>query len=844
MSRPRSAPRLLAVLSLLTLMTACGGGGGSGGTFAAGPVVPVPFEGPVHQAFTAFGGLTDAAVDIYTYETLGQGPRHVVPTVADGSFGIPQYLVTPDTLIIVRVRGGMGSPDGGPAEENLGAWYGLFTPSQVQAETARVGLGTTALYLRLRHMLATHVPVVDVVHELHQRARCLLKADLNGDKIENADDVASDDAGAVDAMYSDDLDDIVPAIFAGDPIPYFWLLRMTEPKQPQLIDVDETIAPRVQMARSLGVGDLGFVTMDDGVLVYQYDPNLTPALRLLTTITTVDFARDIAVRDDILYVLGSTSIETFDIADLLDVDPLDTIQLTQAFQGEQIEIVGDVAYATMTREGLFLVDISDPSNLTQIGAPIAGEFQSVSSKGRTLFVGTSIREYEVFAYDITDPRAPSYLGLTRPASSRAVVATTPTEAVNVGLGLWNHVERYESDNVFTQSSYDVTMDSPAWPADTRVYGDILITAFWDGTVGMLDVHDRRNPFRIPAITAPPSDDTGTIGRLDSACVTTHGLLLFQPHQISVFSWDPLSRPDPILSRTYIGLGSSASGVQFDGDRCYHATNVGIRIFDVLDPAAPQARGTSEAGAASVLHLVGTTLYTGSNYGGMQIYDVSDPDNPTHENTVGGQVRGFDSADGRLYTGRNGDFTIFDIADPFSPVSLGTFDMTVSRNVMAFGELVYAADGYAGGYTRIIDTTDPTNLVQTNAIGPRAIGGRPTQLTRMPGDQILITGFNINSLVGARVEIVDVSDPANPVVTGHELTSGYRHNATAVRNGFAYIASDGPMLVIDVRDPRAPYWVDTVPTPRGWGVDVSARCGAAGVDNWGFITFRTAVREVP
>ena len=99
-----------------------------------------------------------------------------------------------------EVRGGMGSPDGGPSEENLGAWYGLFTPTQVEAETARVSVGTTALYLRLRHMLATNVPVADVVHELHQRARCLLKADLNGDKIENADDVASDDASAVVAF--------------------------------------------------------------------------------------------------------------------------------------------------------------------------------------------------------------------------------------------------------------------------------------------------------------------------------------------------------------------------------------------------------------------------------------------------------------------------------------------------------------------------------------------------------------------------------------------------------------------------------------------------------------------
>lgn len=112
------------------------------------------------------------------------------------------------------------------------------------------------------------------------------------------------------------------------------------------------------------------------------------------------------------------------------------------------------------------------------------------------------------------------------------------------------------------------------------------------------------------------------------------------------------------------------------------------------------------------------------------------------------------------------------------------------------------------------------------------------------NEMLVGGFNINSALGGRVSMVDTTDPANPIETGFVLTSGYRHNAVAVRHGFAYIASDGPILVIDIRDPRQPVWVDTVAMPRGWAVDIGDGYGAAAVDDWGLVTFRAAVRDVP
>ena len=841
--------RLLAVLALF--LAACGGGGGGGGPAGpAGEPVPVVFDGPVYQAFTAFGGLSGAAVDIYTYETLGEAPRHIVPTMGDGSFGIPQYLVTENTLIIVRVRGGVGTTPGeGANQTNEGAFYACFRPHQVEAETARVSLATTAIYLRLRHMMATNAPIADVIGQLEQRSRCLLRDDIDGDLAETSDDVAGGTAAETNAMMDEtDLTTAITEIFAGDPIPYFELLRATEPNQPQLMGTNTTNPPNAQVNRSLGVGEYAFVAAQSGVLVYNYYPPISEEPRYRRTLSTAFEARDMAEKDGVLYVLTSQGIESFDVSDPIEPSHLDALQLTDDFRGEAITIAGTIAYLAMASEGIRMIDISDPENLTEVGTPFNLPCHSVSYRGGKLFATGDLTGDTSYAYDLADPTAPRWIGgRTHRGNAIRMVATGPQSAQVVGIDFMSHLDVRDNDVVWNTG--DFRMQSQAWPADARVYGDFVVVTHWDGTVEIIDVHDDWRPRSVARVSTPAADEMGTLGRADTACITTWGLLIFQPSQVSAYSLDLLEQPDPILSRTFIANGSAAKRPLFDGDRCYFTTFQGIHIYDIDDPTAPTPRGTNtEAGNGDDLHLVGNTLYTGTSFGSMQIYDVSDPDAPSHEGSLSGRFRGFDSSGDRLYAGRDANFTVLDITDRFAPQVLGTYPMTVPSGVALFGNLAYVTDRFnsnsGGGFTRVIDVTDPENLTETTAIGPRPIFGRPGMIERLPNDHVIIGGFNLNSGVGGRLEVVDVSDPANPVVTGYELTSGYRHSALAYSNGFVYVASEGPVSIIDVRDPRSPWWVGGVPMPRQSGVDVSAKCGAAGADDWGLVTFRAAVRQVP
>jgi hypothetical protein len=177
--------------------------------------------------------------------------------------------------------------------------------------------------------------------------------------------------------------------------------------------------------------------------------------------------------------------------------------------------------------------------------------------------------------------------------------------------------------------------------------------------------------------------------------------------------------------------------------------------------------------------------------------------------------------------------------------LGTYDMTVSSAVMLVDDdLAYVTDRYSGGFTRVIDIGNEMVPIQSTAVGPSRAGGRPGLIERLSTDHLLIGGFNLNSSLGAELQILDVSDPANPVETGAKYTPGVRHYDMAVRHGFAYIACDKSIRIVDVRDLREPEVVGTIPAPRSWGIDTTPACGVAAVDDWGLITFPTAVRSVP
>ncbi len=71
-----------------------------------------------------------------------------------------------------------------------------------------------------------------------------------------------------------------------------------------------------------------------------------------------------------------------------------------------------------------------------------------------------------------------------------------------------------------------------------------------------------------------------------------------------------------------------------------------------------------------------------------------------------------------------------------------------------------------------------------------------------------------------LQVIDVSDPANPVILGSVDTPGFAIGV-AVSGAVAYVADGSGLQVIDVSDPGSPVIVGSVDTPgRAFGVALS------------------------
>jgi len=298
----------------------------------------------------------------------------------------------------------------------------------------------------------------------------------------------------------------------------------------------------------------------------------------------------------------------------------------------------------------------------------------------------------------------------------------------------------------------------------------------------------------------------------------------------------------IGSRTYALVGSA-----FDD---------GVQIIDVTDPFNPVATAavTDEVGGFTeldsareiVITTIGSNTYavaTARFDDGVQIIDITDPSNPVATAAVTDGVGGFTELDGangiaittigsNIYalvaSYNDAGFQIIDITDPANPVATAA----VTDNAGGFTRLAGAyevATTTSGGNTyalvasfyddgvQIIDITDPSNPVASGALTDGVDGF--TELDGANGIAITTIGTQTYALVAAQVDdgiqIIDITDPLNPVATA-AVTDGVggfteldgANGITITTLGaktYAIVGSilDDGVQIIDITDPANP-----------------------------------------
>jgi hypothetical protein len=169
-------------------------------------------------------------------------------------------------------------------------------------------------------------------------------------------------------------------------------------------------------------------------------------------------------------------------------------------------------------------------------------------------------------------------------------------------------------------------------------------------------------------------------------------------------------------------------------------------------------------------------------------------------TVGDAIYGLSLSGTTLYVASAGKLALIDISSPSSPRVIGTINNPVSystiRDVVVTGTTVYLAIN--GGGVQVVDVTDPTRPVLGKRVTFQGYN-RPWRLA------IEGTNLYVPLETDGRLEVLDISTPANPIPLGTynagETTS---FSAVAVKGGYAYLAEyHGGVRVIDVSNLKAP-----------------------------------------
>ena len=181
--------------------------------------------------------------------------------------------------------------------------------------------------------------------------------------------------------------------------------------------------------------------------------------------------------------------------------------------------------------------------------------------------------------------------------------------------------------------------------------------------------------------------------------------------------------------------------------------------------------------------------------------------------------------------------IFDIGDPAAPAFVGRLDLPCRPHVVAVsGTEAYVGGSYAvpagpededyAGWLGVVDVSDPAQPV---LVGSLSIGTweLPTGIDASGGHVYVASLY-----YGLRV--FDVSDPTAPRRVG-ALDLATQCEDVVVWRDLAFVAAGyAGLQIVDVSDPAAPWWISRLDTPgRARGIDVAESRAYVACEEGGF-----------
>ena len=521
-----------------------------------------------------------------------------------------------------------------------------------------------------------------------------------------------------------------------------------------------------------------------------------------------DEVDDIALEGDIAYLAnigdGLTIVDTSNPISPTLIGGYDT-----PGSATGVYVDGTLAYVADSDGGLQIINVSEPSNPTLVGSYHTPErARDVWVAGNYAYVTTDWTDGWLRVVDVSDPTNPHEVGAyDTPGDAYGVYVAGSTAYVADGWeGGLLILDVSNPASPALLGSYD----TPGGAEDVQVVGAIAYVADREEGLQIINVTNPASPTLIAT-----SDAAWDASRV--ALSGSHAYLADANKGLRILDVSDPASPDIVGTYDQPGiimdvfvpdtatasLPLSGKGAAGDNLYAYLVDMERLWTVDVSNPADPNFP------AAFTLQGLGRHLYVSGSLAyvaewawldGLEIVNVADPLNPTlagqylapddaevNDVFVAGSYAYVPMVSGATWPRTDGWLRIVDVSDAVSPTEVGAYDTPGdARRAFVGDSIAYVADGEAG--LRLLDVSDPANPVELGHADPPT--GATTDAVYVAGDRAYV-GSSAGEWpdIEGWFQMLDVSDPANPVVLDTFAVDGVI-NDIEVRGEDAVLAVGG------------------------------------------------------
>ncbi len=310
------------------------------------------------------------------------------------------------------------------------------------------------------------------------------------------------------------------------------------------------------------------------------------------------------------------------------------------------------------------------------------------------------------------------------------------------------------------------------------------TAALKGGLLVLDISDPTHPQAVGWYSN---------GEVVTGVALTGSLAVLSTDQPGFLTVDISDKTHPQVLGRYV-TPSGGTAVAVSGSVAFVAEGqAGVEAIDFSIPSIPRHVGQYDTeGQANAVHVSGGLVYVADGTKGLQILDFSDRSRPRK---VGEFWRPYDTQDVAVeghyaYVAMGtGGLHVLDITNPAIPILIQTKGLHQQvAGVAVSGQYVFLADKTL----EVLDVSDPAN--------PQVAWSVPTGFAKalaMVGNFVYIADQK------SGVQVLDISDLGHPEFVGQAITSANAEDIVISGNR-AYVAdSTRGISVLDISDPAHP-----------------------------------------